>query len=415
MNRSTRILLSLLLIAVFPAACRSPKKVLTELDKQQVKDSVLSEVPTGPEIVPVGTVFDDKVELAAYSLSKTQVKPGDGVALTLYWKSLAKVDGDFKIFVHLDSTKARKTFDHYAVGGLYPTANWNPGEVVKDEIAIQLDANFPVGPAKAWVGFFDARAWKEEKKNVRLAVKTAGRARTDKQDRLLVAAFLVGDVEQKKLVVRKTAAAVSVDGKLDEAGWKQGMVDVGPFYTTDGKLIPEAEKVEAGMMWDDTNLYLAYQVADSDLRTPYTARDSTLWSGGKSGSSDVMEFFFDPDADGLDYLEFQVSPAGVIFDARFTSYREPAWKVASQFNMDVQVKALADGSLNDPSPDKGYAVEVAIPWKSLPGMTGPPGPDRKFSANFFRLSNNGTWAAVWSPVGNDFHDLALAGTVTFGQ
>jgi hypothetical protein len=414
MKTACRILLSLLLVAAFPA-CRSPKKVLTELDKQQVKDSILAELPTGPEIIPLGTNFDDKVMLAGYSLSKTQVKPGDGVALTLYWKSLAKVDGDFKIFVHLDSSKARKTFDHYAVGGLYPTANWNPGEIVKDELPIQLDANFPSGPAKIWVGFFDARAWKEEKKNVRLGVKDVGKARTDKQDRLLVAAFLVGDVEEKKLTVRKTAAPITVDGKLDEAGWKQAMADTGAFYTTDGKPLPPTEKVEAGMMWDDTHLYLAFQVADADLRTPYTARDSTLWSGGKSGSSDVMEFFFDPDGDGLDYLELQVSPAGVIFDARFTSYREPAWKTAAQFNMDVQAKAVTDGSLNDPSPDKGYTIEVAIPWKDLPGLGAAPAAGRKFTANFFRLSNSGTWAAVWSPVGNDFHDLTLAGTVTFGQ
>lgn len=414
MRTICRFLLSLMLIAVF-SACRSPKKVLTELDKQQVKDSILTELPSGPEIVPLGTNFDDKIELAGYSLSKTQVKPGDGVALTLYWKSLAKVEGDFKIFVHLDSTKARKIFDHYAVGGLYPTANWNPGEVIKDELAIQLDANFPAGPAKIWIGFFDARAWKEEKKNVRLGVKDVGKARTDKQDRLLVAAFLVGDVDEKKLTVRKASAPVTVDGKLDEAGWKQAMIDAGPFYTTDGKPLPPVEKVDAGMMWDDTNLYLAYQVADSDLRTLYTARDSTLWSGGKAGSADVMEFFFDPDGDGLDYIEFQVSPAGVIFDARFASYREPAWKAASQFNMDVKVKAVADGSLNDPAADKGYTIEVAIPWKSLPGMTGAPAADRKFTTNFFRLSNSGTWAAVWSPVGNDFHDLTLAGSVTFGQ
>jgi len=414
--RFWRIALAALVVSALTiAACRSPKKVLTERDKQQVKDCVLSEAPTGPDIVPVNVNFDDKVTLLSYSVNKIRAMQGETIALTLYWKSLAKVGGDFKVFVHLDSTRARKTYDHYAVAGLYPTVNWNPGEIIKDEMAIQLDEGFPNGPAKLWLGFFDAKAWKNEKANVRLSVKDAGACRADKKDRLLCLAFMVGNVEDKTVVVKKAGAPVSVDGKLDEPGWRQALVDGGAFYATDGKPIPATEKVEAGMLFDDENLYLAFKVKDKDLQTPYTSRDSTLWSGGKRGAADVTEIFFDPDADGKNYLELQLSPAGIIFDAVFDSYRNPAWKKASAVNLDFKHQVVLDGTLNDKAPDQGYTVEVAIPWKELPGLEKAPDKSRRFSINFFRLSNSGTWAAAWSPVGNDFHDMLLAGRVTFGQ
>ena len=414
--RCFSIPLALLLVAAVGfSGCRSPKKVLTERDKQQVKDSVLAEVPTGDDIVQVNASFEGKITLAAYSVSKQRPKPGDTVALTLYWQCNGEVDGDFKIFVHMDSSKARKTYDHYAVGGLYPTSNWQKGEVIKDELSMQIDQNFPIGPSKLWLGFFDVKAWKSEQKNVRLKVTDAGTVRSDKKDRLLVTAFMVGDVEEKNLKIKKASCEVNLDGKPDEACWQQAFVDGGAFYQPSGEKLAVTDKVEAGMLYDETNLYLAFKVKDTDLRTPYKQRDSTLWSGGKKGASDVMEVFFDPDMDGKDYLELQISPAGVIFDAIFTSYRSPAWKKASTVDLTFKHEVSLDGTLNDGNADKGYSVEASIPWSELPGLKAAPEPGRKFHVNFFRLSNNGAWAAAWSPVGNDFHDLSLAGIVTFGK
>jgi hypothetical protein len=401
-------------LGLVATGCRAPKKVLTEQDKQSVKDSVLTEAPSGETIVPLNANLDDKVMLVSYSANKHNVKPGDSVAVTLYWKSLAKVTDDYKIFVHLDASKARKTYDHYAINGLYPTANWKVGEVLKDEFTIQVDQGFPPGPARLWVGMFDAAAWRDRKENKRLSVKDAGNCRTDKESRLLVTSFLVGDVPDKVLKVRKATGPVAVDGKLDEADWKQAVLDMGTFTTHEGKPVPPAEAVEGGLLYDDKNLYVAFKVKDTDLVSPYKDRDSTLWSAGK-GSGDVVEFYFDPDGDGKKYLELQVSPAGVVFDAVFDSYRNPAWKKAAEANLAVEQKVTVDGTLGDQKADAGYTVEIAIPWTELPGMTGVPAPTQRFKANLIRLSNSGTWAANWSPAGNDFHDLTLAGTVTFGN
>jgi len=405
---------TLLALAMLPS-CRAPKKVLTEQDRQSVKDSVLTDVPTGENILPLNANLEDKVALLAYSVSTHAAKPGDAIAVTFYWKALAKVTDDYKIFVHLDSPKARKTYDHYAINNLYPTTSWNPGEVLKDEFMIQIDQSFPAGPARLWVGLFDATAWRDRKENKRLSVKDPGNCRTDKEGRLLVTSFMIGETQEKALKVRKAASPIAVDGTLSDEEWKQALLDVGAFTTHEGKPVPEAEAVEAGLTFDDKFLYVAFRVKDTDLQSPYKDRDSTLWSGNGKGSADVVEFYFDPDGDGKKYLELQISPAGVIFDAVFDSYRAPAWKDAAKTNLEVDAKVVADGTLGDGPGDKGYTVEAAIPWTQLPGMTAAPDGTRKFKVNLFKLSNSGTWAANWSPAGNDFHDLSLAGTVTFGN
>ncbi len=409
MNRWIWILA--VVMALVPA-CRKPKKVLTETEKRQVKDNTLQDNAKVEGMVNVGALFEDKIELVGYTLNKRDVEPGDTTKLTLYWKSLAPVNSDFKIFVHVDS-KSRKTFDHYAIGNLYPTENWKTGEIVKDELDIALDKGFPKGPARIWVGFFDAKAWRDNQENVRLKIRNPGTTRSDNGDRLLVTSLLVGTLPVKDIKVKKASEAITVDGTLKEALWKGAFATAGKFYTTDGKPVPHPEGAQVAMTWDDEKLYLAFDITDTDLSSPYDKRDSTLWSGGKNRASDEVEFFFDPDADGKDYLELQISPKNVVFDAKFDSYRKPRWQDAISFNMELEHEVTVKGTVNDTNPDEGYTVEVAIPWKELPGMDKAPTSEDIFKVNFFRLSNSGTWALAWAPVGGDFHDMALAGIVRF--
>jgi len=410
--RFTGMLLLALAIGL-ASACREPKRVLTEREKQLVSDSVLTDAPVGENIYPVNAVFDDKIVLLAYGLPKASVKPGEALNMTLYWKALTQVDGEYKIFIHFDSTKnQRKTFDHHAINGLYPVSSWKPGEIVKDDVMIQVDSGFPQAPARVWMGLFDEKAWREQKKNVRMQVKDAGTVRADKENRLLLTTVLVGDAQFKNVQVKK-GAAPTIDGELNEPGWAAAFAG-GTMVTPDGKPLPEASKAEVGLMYDDTNLYVAFKVKDSDVTSNYTdtnKRDQTLWSGGEKKASDVVEMFLDPDGDGVNYLELQVAPTGALFDAKFDSHRTPKWEAASAFTIDMKQAVRVDGSLNATGADQGYTVEVAIPWSGFPGLQAAP-VGKTFKANFYRLSGSGPFAGTLAPVGNDFHDLSLAATLT---
>lgn len=403
--------LLILSVALPMTSCRKPKRVFTQQERQQVKDNIMTALPEAGELIPVGANFDDKIELTGYTMNRHQAQAGDTVVFTLYWKCLKSVPGEFKIFMHLDS-KSRKTFDHHGVGGLYPVSSWKPGEVIRDEVVMNVDASYPTGPAQIWLGFFDDKAWRESQRNVRLPLKNANGFRTDKGDRLLVASLYFGELPARELTLRKTPGPIKVDGVLDEPAWATGFAAMAGFFTPDGKPLPAPAEVKVSSTFDDQRLYFGFQVKDTDLSSPYTDRDSTLWSG-PGGASDVVEIFLDPDGDGRNYLELQVSPGNVLFDAIFASHRNPAWQEASKINLGVQSEVTVDGSLNAAGEDNGYTVEVAIPWKDLPDVAGMPTPERPFRVNFFRLSNSGHRAAAWFPAGNDFHDLSLSGTLRF--
>jgi hypothetical protein len=200
---------------------------------------------------------------------------------------------------------------------------------------------------------------------------------------------------------------VVVDGRLDDAGWA-GVPLVSAFVKPqDGAELPDADRPEAKMTWDDTYLYVGFTVPDRVIASAFTGRDAKLWE------ADVVEIYLDPQADGANYLELQVAPTGEIFDALFASRRSPAWEEAAPaFTIDMVAKVDVKGSLNTADDvDTAWTVEVAIPWAQIPGAGGPPAPDASWSVNLYRLDQG--FHAAWSPAGNDYHNLSGFGRVTF--
>jgi hypothetical protein len=75
--------------------------------------------------------FGDGIALVGYDLERG----AEGVHLILHWASLAPVDQDYTVFVHLvgpDSTLAAQA-DGPPTGGDYPTSLWEFGEIIFDE------------------------------------------------------------------------------------------------------------------------------------------------------------------------------------------------------------------------------------------------------------------------------------------
>ncbi len=93
---------------------------------------------TGDEIAarphPIAVEFDGVARLLGYSVAPTTVRPGDEVAVTLYWQPLARTDINYAVFVHLMSTVGTLIAqrDTYPGLGRYPTTAWTPGVVFAD-------------------------------------------------------------------------------------------------------------------------------------------------------------------------------------------------------------------------------------------------------------------------------------------
>ena len=127
----------------------------------------------------------------------------------------------------------------------------------------------------------------------------------------------------------------------------------------------------AKWMYDATTLYIGFQLKDTDIHSPFTERDATLWK------ADVVEVFLRTLQEGDTYIELQANPGGARFDARFDGHRKPQWKeAAANYSPNGRSRFPWDGTLNQPEDtDRGWSIEMAIPFTELPKSPGRRGPE----------------------------------------
>ena len=210
------------------------------------------------------------------------------------------------------------------------------------------------------------------------------------------------------LIVPRRTTSIKIDGILDEQAW-QDAARTGYLMRSDGKE-PARQRTEVRLTWDDENLYLAFECEDEDIFSSYTRRDEPLYM------QEVVEIFFDPDCDRGDYLEFEVSPAGVMFDASFSARRKG---MKLSFNPSSQVAVKVDGTLNVRNDqDQGWTVELGLPFSQMTGRGSfPPKKGDQWRFNIFRIDKTGQSgeASSFKPTRGDFHDLNAFGTLRFSD
>lgn len=183
-----------------------------------------------------------------------------------------------------------------------------------------------------------------------------------------------------------------IDGNLDKNVWKAAakshrFVDLvtgeSSFFDT-----------RMACLWDEKALYIAFWIAEPQVRASLTQRDSFVWF-----DNDVEVFFGGEDC----YYEFEINAFNTIYEVFFI-YQD-ALKKGSRFdvpefdlysrNVDVlsgfqdasrigkhprgkrwafmdfdfpglQTAVKIDGKINDPSVvDTGWTVELAFPWEGI--------------------------------------------------
>jgi mannosyltransferase len=95
------------------------------------------------------------VDLLGYDLTKLgyehqpdePLHPGDILHLTLYWQTVAQIDGDFTLTLQLldEAGTTVVSQDVRPVGGAYPPTAWEPGEIVRDQHNLLLPATASPG------------------------------------------------------------------------------------------------------------------------------------------------------------------------------------------------------------------------------------------------------------------------------
>lgn len=185
-------------------------------------------------------------------------------------------------------------------------------------------------------------------------------------------------------VCAKTATPLTIDGRLDEAAW-QAASWTEDFLDIQGDTLPPPRfRTRAKMLWDEHGFYFAAELEEPDVWATLTARDSIIFYDHD------FEVFIDPDGDTHEYYELEVNAFGTDWDLFLVKpYRDggPAlhgWDIAG-----LRSEVSVDGTINDPSDtDRGWSVEIAIPWEALKEAAhrpAPPAAGDVWRVNFSRV------------------------------
>jgi hypothetical protein len=399
-----------LAVLVFAGCVEQEPDRPSAADWKIIKQNILKKAPKVKH--PVNADFEGKVEYIGLDVDKTPIRPGQQFTLVHYWKVKKAIPG-WKVFTHLHDPKKQGKYyvnaDHKPILGRYPATMWKPGEIIRDEHKVTLRNNWDAKKLHVYVGL-----WRGSQR-----LKPKGK---HDKNRLLAAALEVAAPTVRKrpkakkvprLVATKSAKPVKIDGKLDDAVWAKAQWT--PYFvnTLTGTRVTDLSR--AKVAWDDKNLYLAFDVKDNDVWGSLKKRDDKLWT------QEAIEVFIDANGDRKDYIELQVSPAGVIFDSYLAAYR----KNDNAWNSKLQVKVVVDGTLNKrDDKDKGWTVEMALPLTDAQGkgkakLELPPKVGAIWRVNFFRMESpkkRSQTASAWSPpLVGDFHKLDRFGELVFGD
>ncbi|MFT4612495.1 MAG: hypothetical protein ACJA1H_001837 [Glaciecola sp.] len=156
--------------------------------------------------------------------------------------------------------------------------------------------------------------------------------------------------EKKKLNITRTKNAPKIDGILDDAIWATADIatDFIQFKPEMGVALPESQRTEIKMTYDDDAIYVAAYLYDNpkNIMKQLTARDNF-------GQTDFFTLVLNPNNDAQNDTQFIVFSSGVQADA-----------IASpSIGEDFSWNAVWDSAVK--INDDGWALEMKIPYRTL--------------------------------------------------
>ena len=246
------------------------------------------------------TFADGAVSYLGTIVEPNPPQPGQQMRLTHVLRANKPPPPGWKFFVHvIDPTNGQMVVnaDHEAQQGNAPLSSWPVGKLIPDQHVVQLPPH--PGPTRVVLGF-----WQDDK---RLPIDQADA--TDGNGRMWGPKLDgTSGPPLPEYAIKKTAKKPSIDGKLDDEVWKQATPQT---LTTSFDGRPVQRKTTFRMLYDDTNIYVAFDCEDPDVWGTLKKKDDPIYN------EEVVEVFFDANGDGATYNELQVSPHNVNFDASF--------------------------------------------------------------------------------------------------
>ena len=160
-----------------------------------------------------------------------------------------------------------------------------------------------------------------------------------------------GYSQKKTLQAQSTSQSIIIDGKLDETAWENAPIasDFIMFEPDNGKPIPESQKTEIKVIYNNDAIYIGAMMYDNEpgkILKEISQRDNF-------GTADIFGVFINGFNDGQQNFEFFVSAADVQSDCIMTDV------IGEDYSWDAVWISKAKIT------DKGWIVEIKIPYAAL--------------------------------------------------
>jgi Carbohydrate family 9 binding domain-like len=185
-------------------------------------------------------------------------------------------------------------------------------------------------------------------------------------------------------VCYRAAGPVAIDGKLDDAAW-QAAPWSDDFVDIEGDRKPKPRfRTRMKMLWDDQYLYVGAELEEPHVWGTLTQHDAVIFIDND------FEMFIDPDGDNHLYGELEMNARNTTWDLLLNMPYKDGGKAVNGWEIaGLRTAVHVDGTLNDPrDTDRGWSVEIALPWPALAELTGGKGPPQdgaQWRVNFSRV------------------------------
>lgn len=221
---------------------------------------------------------------------------------------------------------------------------------------------------------------------------------------------------------------IQIDGVIDaqwnNAHWTAAFVDI------EGSVKPKPRfQTRAKMQWDSEYFYIAAELEEPHVWGTLTNHDAVIFHDND------FELFVDPNSDSHEYFEFEMNVLNTGWDLFLPKPYKDGGKADNGWEIPgLKTAVKVSGTLNNPADtDKGWTLEIAIPWKAFgkaAHMPLPPNPGDIWRVNCSRVewqhelkegkyqrvpkTKEDNW--VWSPQGKvNMHLPEYWGYVQFAE
>lgn len=213
--------------------------------------------------------------------------------------------------------------------------------------------------------------------------------------------------------VRRTSAPIKPDGRLQARDWRNAeRFELQKVLRQPGDDERLRARTRVAALWDEANLYLAFEVEDDEVWATLREHDDRLFH------EECVEFFIDPAGDGRQYIETQINSLNTVrdllVDGTIIAPSKAEYDIMARWHFKAMRSAV------ELRPGWGWILEAAIPWPefSFSEPSFPPRPGDVMRVNCYRYERSRydtkpLELSAWSEIANSFHEPQRFGRFVF--